>query len=70
MDEHEELVNSYVQNGNRFKFFKRGKSGNPFHFENMCKAEFKYEGMSILAFSRFLHHLKGVFKSFSMMFRT
>jgi len=38
--------------------------------DNMCKAEFKYEGMSILAFSRFLHHLKGVFKSFSMMFRT
>ena len=37
MDEHEELVNSYVQNGNGFKLFKRGKSGNPFHFENMFK---------------------------------
>ena len=37
MDEHEELVNSYVQNGNGFKFFKRRKSGKPFHFENMFK---------------------------------
>ena len=36
----------------------------------LCKAEFKYEGMSNLAFSRFLYHLKGVFKSFSIVFRT